>query len=172
MGLVGRLISIVTRPIRSWKLKTVTTEANGQSKPGIPEEFDPSDHRAFIRQINKSLALAYGFGGGAVLLGVAVLLVVAWWVGWIWSPLTWLAAVVGALIGMLVVRMVVYRRVDRLYDRLRSYCEANDVEPAVLRAHYDDDQLYPYFQALFELKERRKRLDRGDTIEETPADAE
>ncbi len=136
----------------------MTPEANGESQRGGEEAFDPAEHRAFVRELNRSLALTYGVGGGLVLVAAAAALVGAWVAGWFWSPVTWLAVITGVLIGLLVLRMVVYRRVRRLFERLEAYCRANDVEPARLRAHYDDEHLYPYFQALFELKQRRERI--------------
>lgn len=108
------------------------------------------------------MALAYGIGGGAVVSVVAAILIAGWYWWTLWSAVLWLSAISVGLVGLLVVRTFVYRRADRLWERLEAYCDANDLEPELLREHYSGDELYEFFDALFELKERRERMRRGE----------
>jgi len=135
----------------------VTREANEQRDP--PDESEPSSdaHRAFVREIHNGLASTYGFGGGLVLLVVIGMLVATWWFGTLWSPVPWLLAVTVGLIGLFLVRMLVYRRVDDYWRRLQGYCDQNDLPVDQLRAYYNEEETYPFFEVLFELQERRQR---------------
>lgn len=117
------------------------------------------EHRAIVREIHGQFARAYGFGGTAVLVGVAAVFAVAWWFGALLSPITWVLAVTVGLVTLFGVRSVVYRRADELAERLQSYCEANDIDPGRLREHFGDDDLYPFFDALFEVRERRAEIE-------------
>lgn len=143
----------------------MTEEANEESQPARETDTDPEDHRAIVREIHRELAWIHGIGGTIVLLVLAGLLIGAWLAGWIGSLLPWIGVVIVTLIGLIVVRMVVYRRADRLYDRLESYCQANDIDMQRLRDHYRDEELYLFFNRLFELKARRERLARGEPID-------
>ena len=136
----------------------MSTEANTPQPEGSEKSFDPEEHRALVRELSRAMGMAYGLGGGGVLLLIGAIVAGAWWMGAIWSPIPWILAVVAALIGLMVVRMVVYRRADQLYARLESYCRANTIEMQVLREHYDES-LFPYFEAIFEVKQRRQRIE-------------
>ena len=135
----------------------MTTEANEQRDP--PDESEPSSdaHRAFVREIHNGLAGAYGFGGGLVVVGVIGMLAAFTWFGTLWSPVPWLLAVTVGLIGLFLVRMLVYRRVEDYWRRLQGYCDQNDLPVDQLRAHYAEEDTYPFFEVLFELQERRQR---------------
>ena len=67
-----------------------------------------------------------------------------------------------ALVGLFVVRSIVRRRARRLYERVQAYCRANDIDVERLRSHYRGEDFYDFFEALFELEERRRRLEGGD----------
>lgn len=125
-------------------------------------------HRPLVREIDRSLGAAYGYGGGAVLLGTVLAVGLAWWWGALWSPLTWLVVVTIGLVGLFVVRSAVHRRAEQLRGRLEEYCEANAVTPRELRRHFGREEYYTFFEALFELQERRERL-REEMASETSA---
>jgi len=120
-----------------------------------PDEAEA--HRAFVREIHRGLASVYAWGGGLVVVSAAALLVGGWYRGILLEPLLWVGTVLVGLVGLLVVRWLVYRRADQLWERVRGYCRANDVEPGALRTHFGDDPMYQFFDALFELRERRRR---------------
>jgi uncharacterized membrane protein len=146
------------------KLDTSPTEAT------TPEE-EMEQHRPLIREVDRSLGTTYGYGGGAVLLAVAAVLLGGWWTVGLVSGITWLSAITVALIGLFVVRSIVRRRARRLYDRVQAYCRANDIDVERLRSHYRGEDFYDFFEALFELEERRRRLEGSDGDEDT-ADAD
>lgn len=122
-----------------------------------PEEAET--HRAFVREVHRGLASVYAWGGALVVLAVSALIGMGWYRGMLWSPLLWIGAIVTGLLGMLVVRWLVYRRADDLWERVEGYCEANGVDAETLRAHFGDDPMYQFFDALFELRERRRKFD-------------
>ena len=135
----------------------MTREANEQRGADKESEASSDAHRAFVREIHNGLAGTYGFGGGVVLLVVVGLLVATWWFGTLWSPVPWLLAVTVGLSGLFVVRLLVYRRVDDYWRRLQGYCDQNDLSVQQLRAYYNQEETYPFFEVLFELQERRQK---------------
>lgn len=149
----------------------MTTEANEQEGESDEKDLDPTEHRALVREISRSLAITYGIGGACVLLLIAAIGYGAWKLGYLWNPLTWLLAITTSLITLIVVRIVVYRRGDTLYERLESYCNVNDIDPSQLRAYYKRENLYPFFEALFELKDRREQFDRGELVDKSDGKA-
>jgi hypothetical protein len=118
-------------------------------------------HRALVREVNRKIGAIYGYGG-AVAFGTAgaSVGVLGWWQGY-FSFLPWIAAIVVFLMAMLILRAVLARVADTEYDRLASYCEANDVSVERMREHYGGHTAFPYFEALFEIRERRAAVGRG-----------
>lgn len=137
------------------------TEANDIVEDDESGGEAPESHRGFVREIARGVSFAYGLGGTAVLAILAGLLTWGFMAGHLLSPLLWIGTIVAGLTGLFVVRMVVYRRADSLYQRLESYCEANALEPSELRSRYAD--VFPFFEALFDLRERRQRIREGKT---------
>jgi uncharacterized membrane protein len=144
--------------------KDVTKLDTPPSEATTPEE-EMEKHRPLIREVDRSLGTTYGYGGGAVLLAVAAVVLGGWWTVGLTSAITWLSAITVALVGLLVVRGIVRRRARRLYKRVQAYCQANDIDVERLRSHYRGEDFYDFFEALFELEERRRRLEGGDDDE-------
>jgi len=112
----------------------------------------------------------YAWGGAIVVLVVLGLIGMGWYRGLLAEPLVWIGAVLTGLLGLLVVRWRVYRRADALWERVEGYCEANEVDAATLRAHFGDDSMYQFFDALFELRERRRKFaEESEKPEESPS---
>ena len=107
-------------------------------------------HRPIVRETDKSFSRVYGFGGAAVLLAGAAVLVVAWVAGILWHLATFVIAVTLILVGLFVLRGVVNRKRKELRESVESYCQLNDIDLAQLREHYAAEGIYPYFDALFE----------------------
>lgn len=115
---------------------------------------DAEAHRGFVREMDRHLGKAYGTGGAVVIGAFFVLVAVAWATGWWGQALLWvpgLTAVVGVLY---VVRRRIYARRDELRTRVDKYCEANEIEADVLHLHYESEQMYPFFLAIFEASSR------------------
>lgn len=129
-----------------------------QSSPQRDESEDLEAHRSFVREMNSAFGTVYGYGGAAVLLVVAGLLVVGWRLGQLTSPLLWLGTVVIFLASLFVLRMIVRRRAERLLERIRQYCEVNDLTVQQLREHFEREDTYPYFDSIFEIVERRRQI--------------
>ena len=124
-----------------------------QSEPNALAQI-AEPHRPVVRETNNAMANVYGFGGGAVLLAAGAVLAI----GWTTSLLGWVASIVVAvtvgLVGLFVLRMVVNRRREALRERFESYCEINDVSPDTLRDYYREEDIYPFFVALYETPAR------------------
>lgn len=123
---------------------------------GAQQQFEA--HRQFVREMNSNFATVYGYGGAAVLAVAASVLLVAWNLGVLWTPLPWIGAVTAFLVGLFVLRLFVRRRAQKLLDNIRQYCEINDLTVEELRERFADDELYPYFESIFEVVERRRQL--------------
>lgn len=107
-------------------------------------------HRAFARDIDGTLGKVYGFGGLAVMASVVVVLVIAYTIGWLANPATWMIAVTVGLIALWVLRSRVWKKRDELRHRVIEYCEANQLEASRLQEYYASENMYPYFVAVFE----------------------
>lgn len=134
--------------------------ADGEPVESADEEGEFEAHRAIVREINKKIGAYYGYGG-AVAFGAAGATagLVGWWWGFV-SVAPWLLAAVVFLLVMLVLRALLARAADREHDRVTAYCEANDVSVEELRRHYGQQNVFPYFEALFEIRERRAQVGR------------
>jgi uncharacterized membrane protein len=146
------------------------TQSEGPKVDTTGAEATPADdemerHRPLIREVDRSLGTTYGYGGGAILLVVVGVVIGGWWTVGLASAVTWLAAITVALVGLFVVRAIVRRRARRLYERVQAYCRANDIDVDELRAHYRSEEFYDFFEALFELEQRRRRL-QGEQADE------
>lgn len=126
--------------------------------PNEAAEADQDVHRGFVREMNSGFATVYGYGGAAVLAATAGIVAVAAALDALGSPLTWIGAVVAFLVGLFVLRIFVRRKAERLLARLHQYCEVNEVTVDSLRQRYAGDGLYPYFESIFEVVERRQKL--------------
>lgn len=122
------------------------TEASTESSDDAAIE----QHRAIVRQLDKSFASVYGFGGMAVIAFAAIPVVAAWFRGWLTSFGTWIVAITFGLIGLYLLRSVVRRRRRALRKRFESYCEVNDIDPEAVAAHFEEADTFPYFVSLFE----------------------
>jgi hypothetical protein len=107
-------------------------------------------HRPIVRELDRSFASVYGYGGMAVLAFALVPVATAYLQGWLTQPGTWVVAITFALIGLYPLRGVVNRRREALAERFYAYCEVNDLDPATIVAYFQDAGDYPYFQSLVE----------------------
>jgi hypothetical protein len=121
-------------------------------------EVDRDAHRGFVREMNQGFSSVYGYGGAVMVAVIAGGLVVAAKFGLLGSPLVWIAAVVLFLVGLFVLRIVVGRRARRMYERIDQYCAINEVPIEEFRERYSGEGLYPYFESIFEVLERRQKL--------------
>lgn len=121
-------------------------------------EANKDAHRGFVREMNRGFATVYGYGGAAVLVVTAAVVAVAATFDALGSPLTWIGAVVCFLLGLFVLRIFVSRRAHRMLERMHHYCEVNDISVGELRKRYTGEGLYPYFESIFEVVERRQKL--------------
>ncbi len=121
-----------------------------EPNPTTDESQSLDEHRALVRELDRSFASVYGYGGMGVIAFAAVPVVTAYWQGWLTNPGTWVVAITFGLIGLYPLRGIVNRKRQQLADRFRSYCELNDVDPAAIRSHFKADGGYPYFLSLFE----------------------
>lgn len=128
-----------------------------EAHPSTSEASDDA-HRGFVREMNRGFATVYGYGGAAVLAVMAAVVVVAASVDALGSPLTWIGTVVGFLLSLFVLRIFVSRRAHRLVERMHQYCQINDISVDDLRQRYAGEGLYPYFESIFEVVERRQQL--------------
>jgi FtsH-binding integral membrane protein len=136
-------------------------EKSQDSPPQQPPQASSHDaeaHRGFVREMNSAFSLVYGYGGAVVLVLAAGVLLVAWNLGLLWTPAPWVLAVTVFLVGLFVLRIFVRRRANHLLDSIRQYCEINDLTVEQLRSRYADEALYPYFDSIFEVVERRRQL--------------
>jgi hypothetical protein len=115
-------------------------------------------HRPFVRELNRSFASVYGFGGAAVLVSTALVPLVGWLMSALASPITWSMCVTIFLVSIFALRAFVRRRARRYRTAIDDYCEVNEVDPQRLREAYLDENMYPYFEAIFETIERREKL--------------
>ncbi len=115
-------------------------------------------HRGFVREMNSSFGTVYGYGGAAVLAATAAVVALGATFDKLGSPLIWIGAVLSFLGGLFVLRIFVHRKAKRMLDRLRQYCEVNDLSVDELRQRYTGEGLYPYFESIFEVVERRQKL--------------
>ncbi|QDG52946.1 hypothetical protein FIV42_20020 [Persicimonas caeni] len=129
-----------------------------EEAPKNTSDATPDAHRGFVREMNRGFATVYGYGGAAVLAVTAAVVGVAATFDALGSPLTWIGAVVAFLLGLFVLRIFVSRKAHRMLDRMRQYCEVNEVTVDELRARYTGEGLYPYFESIFEVVERRQKL--------------
>jgi Flp pilus assembly protein TadB len=132
------------------------TSAPGPQKR--PSEVDRDAHRGFVREMNKAFASVYGYGGAAVIALVAAGVALAANFGVLGSPLVWIGAVTLFLVALFVLRIFVRRRAQRMLERIRQYCSVNDLSSDEFRQRFGGEGLYPYFESIFEVVERRQKL--------------
>ena len=138
-------------------------ESSGAGGEGASDNAGGSDddlpaveqHRAFVRMISRRFSYVYAGGGITLLLTIVGSIGGAWWWGYLWSPYPWLGAITGGLIVLVLLRSIVGRRARTLAERVQSYCEANDIDVETLRNYYRRQEMYPFFDALFDVLERR-----------------
>ncbi|MFB6263297.1 MAG: hypothetical protein ABEL76_06690 [Bradymonadaceae bacterium] len=131
-----------------------------------PDDPELERHRPFVRDLDKQVRSLYGFGGAAILAAIAGSLALWGGYGTLWTWWAWATAVVVALGGLLVLRTVVIHRAQTLVRQFRTYCETNDLEPEAIRAYFTRDDMYPYFEGLFELLDRHRELRAGADSDE------
>lgn len=107
------------------------------------------EHRAFVREVNDSLASYYGFGGALVLLGAGVLLGVAWIQGILANLATWMVCITIVLVELYVLRVVVNRKKRSLVVRVNEYCRANNIDVETFTVYYQSTDMFPFFSDLF-----------------------
>ncbi|MGM0558867.1 MAG: hypothetical protein ACQEVA_20940 [Myxococcota bacterium] len=134
-----------------------------ESDTHVPEDADPEasfreTHRPFVRELNRDFASVYGFGGAAVLLVTAAVPLVGWFLSALASPITWSVCVTVLLVSIFVLRAFVRRRARRYRTAIDDYCRVNEIDAQRLREAYIDENMYPYFEAIFETIERREEL--------------
>lgn len=119
------------------------------------EEAALEVHRPFVREVNRRMANVYSVGGGAVLGVGALVIAVGGWLGELDSAIWWSMAVTAFLVALFVLRAVVRRRARAYREEFEAYCEVNEADPAQLRRAFGGEELFPYFEAIFQLEERR-----------------
>ena len=129
-------------------------------QPGDDSLAPAEEHRAFVREMNNAFSSVYGYGGAAVMAIAGSVLLVGWNLGQLTTPLIWLIAVSTFLVGLFVLRIFVRRRAKSLRERIRQYCDINDLSVDELRERWADDEAYPYFEAIFEVVERRENANK------------
>ena len=112
-------------------------------------------HRGFVREMDKTLGKAYGTGGAVVLTVVIAVVVVGAMMGWLTRVTLWVPGMTGALATLYLVRRQIYARRDELRRRVEKYCEINGLSVEMLRHYYEAQQMYPFFEALFEQTPRQ-----------------
>ena len=127
----------------------MTESSADHSLTAGPEDAEER-HRPLVRELNRSLSAAYGYGGGAVLLVVGVVVAVGWALGGLLSLSTWFFAITIGLIGLFVLSAVLRRRRARMRSRFEDYCRLNGLSEPALREYFLRDGTYPYFAALFD----------------------
>jgi hypothetical protein len=132
-----------------------STDVVGPSSESSDDETHVAErHRAFVRMLDRSLSRVYAGGSVALLSAVGGILGGAWWLGQLWGPIPWLATITSVLLILVVLRSIVRRRAEHLLERLEAYCRTNDLSIETLRDYYRRRDLYPYFEALFDVLER------------------
>ncbi|MFU8804121.1 MAG: hypothetical protein ACNA8W_09960, partial [Bradymonadaceae bacterium] len=107
-------------------------------------------HRAFVRELNEQMGRAYGFGGGFAVLVMVAAIGIGYYLKVLGSPALWVVTVTLGLIALFVARSRIYHHRRALRDKTRAYCETNGLAPEVLCEYYAEDEIYPFFGALFE----------------------
>jgi hypothetical protein len=129
-----------------------------EEQPEEPEGGFKETHRPFVRELDRKFASVYGFGGAAVLAATAAVPLVGWALSALASAITWSLCVTVFLVAFFVLRAFVRRRAQRYRRTIDDYCRVNDIEAQQLREAYVDDNMYPYFESIFETIERREKL--------------
>ena len=112
-------------------------------------------HRGFVREMDQYLGKAYGSGGGMVVAVIMSVVFVGWLMGWLTQLTLWVPGVTAALFSLYLVRRRIYARRDRLREKVEKYCAANEISPTTLRCYYENQDMYPFFAAIFEEPPRR-----------------
>lgn len=140
------------------------TDTQSQSAPAgtdedpISEEDFRETHRPFVREFDRKFASVYGFGGAAVVIISAMVPLIGWSLSALGSPITWSLCVTVFLISVFVLRIFVRRRAERYRRAIGDYCDVNDIDVERLREAYVDEDIYRYFESIFETIERREKL--------------
>ena len=112
-------------------------------------------HRGFVREMDTRMGNAYGRGGGVVVLVFFAVVATGWMVGWLGQLVLWLGGITLTLAALYGVRKRIYAHRRKLRKRVDTYCEVNEVSTKMLRDYYDDQQMYPFFAAIYEKEPRR-----------------
>ena len=132
----------------------VTSEQNDD----VADDTFAETHRPFVRELDRKFASVYGFGGAAVLATTVAVPVIGWTMGALASPITWSLCVTILLVAFFVLRAFVRQRARKYRRTIDDYCKVNEIEAEQLRETYIDENMYPYFESIFETLERRERL--------------
>jgi len=130
------------------------TEPATSSNQDVDELPTFERHRALVRETDKKFATIYGAGGAGVIGAASVVLVVFWLFGALASLLPWVLAVTVGLVSVFALRGIVNAQRRRLRASIESYCELNAIDLGALRDYYAADGIYPYFESLFDQRER------------------
>lgn len=107
-------------------------------------------HRAFAREVDERFGKTYGLGGGFVLLVMVAIVMVAFFVGILGSPATWMITLTAGLVALFVVRSRINKQRSKLRGQVEEYCTINEIDVEHLHTYFSAQNLYPYFCALFE----------------------
>lgn len=122
---------------------------NGEN-PRDSREDMAEVHRGFVREMDQKMSKAYGYGGLAVLLLLVALGGLGWAVGLLAHPALWIFGVTAGIGTLFLARKSIYRYRGKLREQVQSYCAINQVNYEVLIQYFEDQDLYPFFAAIFE----------------------
>lgn len=106
-------------------------------------------HRAFVREIDRKFAQAYGYGGMSILLLVAVYGYGIWHLDLYTRFWPYVVGVTVVLLALGILSSVIRRVKRRFRARIDAYCQANGLLAETLLEYFEAENMYPYFAAVF-----------------------